>query len=366
MGSETTNPEPINLIIKKMKKVLVQLCLFIAGLTVITSCTKDKAAAPTTPVNTDITYNAAYVINGGSNSISVIDLSKNEVTRTLALSNLNFPHHVSLNPLKTQLAIGVPGIDLSMGHGGQMMGMMGKIVIVDAKTGSQTKAIELPMSNHNAAFSPDGNEIWTSQMDTMGKVLVYDASTYSQKTSIEVGKMPAEVTFSKDGMTAFVANGESNTVTAIKVSDKSILSTISVGMGPVGAWQGADNKMYVDNEMDKTISVIDVATLNVEETVPLGFMPGYAAYNGAKTELWVTDADNGKVVYFQRVASKWENKGSIVTGAGAHAIAFSKDGMTAYIANQMAGSVSVIDIMNRSKIKDIPVGTKPNGIVIKQ
>ncbi|MBC7450513.1 MAG: hypothetical protein H7259_03395, partial [Cytophagales bacterium] len=45
--------------------------------------------------------------------------------------------------------------------------------------------------------------------------------------------------------------------------------------------------------------------------------------------------------------------------------AFSADGMTAYITNQSANSVSVADVMNHTETKEIGVGTKPNGITIK-
>lgn len=103
----------------------------------------------------------------------------------------------------------------------------------------------------------------------------------------------------------------------------------------------------------------------VEETVPLGFTPGYAAYNASADELWVSDSDSGAAVYFQRTGNQWTKKGSIPTGSGAHAIAFTRDGKRAYITNQLAGTVSVIDVAAKSKLKDIAVGDKPNGIAIR-
>ena len=41
------------------------------------------------------------------------------------------------------------------------------------------------------------------------------------------------------------------------------------------------------------------------------------------------------------------------------------NGMTAYITNQLGGTVSVVDGMSHTKTKDITVGTKPNGIAFK-
>ena len=330
-------------------------------------------------VTTNINYPAAYVVNGESNTILVIRLSDNTVTETIKLgemsshdahsgsmsSGISWPHHIYLNPSKTHLAIGVPGMDLSAGHGGSMMGMAGKIAVVNAMNGTISKIVELPVSNHNAVFSPNGTEIWTTQMMAMGTVLVYDATTYALKKTIDVKMDPAEVTFSSDGTMAFVANGGSDTVTVINVSDKMVMGQVAVGDDPVGAWTGADGNMYVDNEAGKSITVIKVSDMSVVATISLGFMPGFAAYNNAMSELWVTDPDNGKVHWYTKSGTTYTHGGELATGAGAHAIAFSSDEMTAYITNQAASSVSVVDVMNHSESKEITVGTKPNGIVIK-
>jgi YVTN family beta-propeller protein len=126
--------------------------------------------------------------------------------------------------------------------------------------------------------------------------------------------------------------------------------------------------MYVDNEEGKTISVVDVSANTVVQTIDLGFMPGSAAHNATKKELWVTDPDNGKVHYWSwdQAGNQWIHAGVFNTAPGAHAVAFMADGNRAYVTNQMTGSVSVINVNDHSKIKDIPVGKKPNGIVIKQ
>lgn len=324
----------------------------------------------------NINFPAAYVVNGESNSISVINLDTDEVAGTIKLSDgsmsgsmndmIMWPHHAYLNSAKNLVAIGVPGMDLSAGHSGGMSGMKGKVALMDAVTGTVTKVIDLDMMNHNAVFSPDGKEIWTSQMDEMGSVLVYDASTFALKSTIPVGSDPAEVTFSYDGSVAFVANGSSNTVTAINPTTKEVLETIDVGADPVGAWPGSDNKMYVDNEEGQSISIINVSTLEVESTIDLGFMPGMAAYTAMSRELWVSDPVNGKVHYWVYESDTWNHGGVFQAGSGAHAIAFDEDNMKAYITNQGAESVSVASSMDHSIIKTLTVEKKPNGIVIKK
>ncbi|MBC7512016.1 MAG: YncE family protein [Ferruginibacter sp.] len=352
---------------KQLKSNVSNLAV-LAVILLMPSCKKSESMSMT---EKNIDYPAAYVVNGESSTISVIKLSTNTVTDSIDLMNsggsmIMWPHHIYHRQSggNHHLAIGVPGMDLSAGHTGGMSGMKGMVIVMNAITGKIIKNLEVPVMNHNAVFSPDGNEIWTSQMDMSGKVLVYDAETYALKNTITVGDEPAEVTFSADGTKAYVCNGMSNTVSVINPSSKAVLTTINVGMNPVGAWPSAIGKMFVDNEDGQTVSVIDVASNTNLATIMLGFKPGYASLNATNNELWVSDATNGKVVYYKDMgANTWMKHGEFATGADAHAIVF--NGNFGYVTNQGANTVSVINITTHLKIKDIPVGKKPNGIVLK-
>lgn len=318
-------------------------------------------STPSTQAIASITYDALFVVNGGDDTISVVDTERNEVAETITLANARYPHHIALSADRTQIALAVPGMDLSAGHGGHGMGhtMPGIVMVLDAQTGATLKARELPAMNHNAAFAPGGLEIWTSQMAEPGSVVALDAQSLEDKSSIPVGNGPAEVTFTKDGKYAFVANGASGTVTVIDVATKTVAKTIPVGAGPVGAWQAANGMAYVDNEEDKTLTAIDTSTLEIALTYDLGFTPAYVAL-APDGMLWVTDTDHGKVVL--TMADMDMVHGDIATGAGAHAIAFAGD-KTGYVTNQIDGTVSVIDLATRKVVKTIPVGKKPNGMV---
>jgi YVTN family beta-propeller protein len=199
-------------------------------------------------------------------------------------------------------------------------------------------------------------------MAETGAVLVLDAASLATKQSIAVGAMPAEITFTRDGSKAFVGNSGANSVSVIDVSTKAVVTTIPVGAAPVGAWVGLDDVMYVDNEAGKSLTAIDAKTLAVVRTYELGFTPAMAA-TAPSGELWVTDTDAGRIVVF--AAGTTTKAGEIETGAGAHAIAFSADGQTAYSTSQTSGTVSVIDVATRAVKKTITVGAKPNGIAFR-
>ena len=339
----------------------------IIGALVLTSCNKDDNMNMDAALN--VNYPAAYVVNGEDATVSVIKLSTNEVTATIPLMGtgtdmIMWPHHISSH--ENHLAIGVPGMDFSAGH--TVTGTMaGKLLIIDAMTGTILKNMSLPMMNHNTSYSPNGTEIWVPQMDMNGKVLVYDATTYALKNTITVGMMPAELTFSSDGTKAYVANGDDDNVSVINVTTKAVIATVTVGNNPVGAWTGTNGQMFVDNEDGQSISVIKVSDNTIAQTIALGFMPGIASHNGTKNELWVSDPMAGKVHYWTWDATmmNWMHGGAFNTGAGAHAITFTTDGNTAYVTNQSEKTVSVVNVLNHTVTKTITVGKKPNGIVIR-
>lgn len=347
---------------------------FLAFLVGCTKTTNDVAPTPGLNIN----YPAAYVVNAASNSLSVIDLAKNEVRETISFGDpsstdltgmkmndkVMWPNHIYLSPDGGKLGVGVPGLDLSEGLPGTVSGMKGRVLVVNSKTGELATNQQIPVINHNAVFSPDGTEIWTSQTVDAGKVLVYDASTMALKKTIDVGMDPTEVTMSASGKYAFVANRKSNSVTAIRLSDKAVVKTLAVGATPVGAWPASNNRMYVNNQKGQTISVIDAESLTVIDTIYLGFTPAYVAYNATRNELWVSQVGTDVVAILENMSGLWMYHNQVTTALGAYAIVFSKDDKTAYITNRGAGTVSVMNVAARNKIKDIVVGKKPNGLVL--
>lgn len=313
-----------------------------------------------------VTGPAVLVVSGKGNSVVVVDPESLATVATIKLRNVHYPHHINVSPDGARVVIAVPGEDLSGGHGGHDghgEATMGALLVLAADTGKKLAARHLPAPNHNGVFSPDGSAIWTGQMGEPGKVLALDPETLETRQEVAVGSMPAEVTVSADGRYLFVANGGSDDVSVIDLSSRDVVKTIAVGDNPVGAWPGADNVMYVDNESGETISAIDVATLAVTRTFELGFMPGMATLSPAKDELWVTDAEGGSVTFWS--LDDGTKTGEVPTGAGAHAVVFAPDGARAFVTNQQDDSLSVVDVAARSVIKTLPIDGQPNGLVFR-
>ncbi|GAA4310240.1 YncE family protein [Nibribacter koreensis] len=316
----------------------------------------------------NIDYPAAFVVNGESNDVDVINLNDLTHKDHISLNGAKFPHHINMSPDKTKLAVAITSTDLSGGHdAGGMDGMEGfRVIVLNSYIGKIEKEIMLPKMPHNAAFNADGSELWIAQEDEVkSQVLVYNTGNWTLKNTISVGKGLSEVTFSTDGSKVFASNTTDATVSIINPGTKMVMGTVPVGKDPVGAWPAANGHVYVDNETDQTVTEINVATGAVTETINLGFKPGYVAYHPSSQELWVSDATNGRVLFYKEENSLWVLKGNIMTGADAHAIAFSPDGSTAYVTNQGAGTVSVINVSEHRVRSTVSVGKKPNGIVLR-
>lgn len=355
----------MNLIKNKIfthRLLIINALLFIFTI----SCKKNEVTKPPTEA---IDYPKAYVVNGASNNISIIDLNNLIVTKIIQLTDLGrYPHHISISPDGTKLAVAIPEFDFALGHAflHSASKNLGGIVVIDTKTGSSILKIAVPNINFNAVFSPDGTEIWTATATHTGEMFVFDSISGEQKTKITLGSDPTEVQFSKDGKNAFIALGESSFVYVIDAKTKKIVKTVKVDAYPTNVWAGSDGNMYVENKVSRTLNIIDVNSMTVKDYVDFSFSPGQMAYNQTLNELWVCQAGNNKISYFERKNNMWIFKNTIETGNDAHAISFSKNEKTAFIVNQKGNSVSVIDVLNHSKTKDITVGNQPNGIVLKE
>jgi YVTN family beta-propeller protein len=86
--------------------------------------------------------------------------------------------------------------------------------------------------SHGIGVSPDDRSVWaTSRMNS--HVYVYSpCPDLELLASVAVGADPDWITFTPDGGLAYVANAESNTVTAIDTKTFDVAATIPVGEAP--------------------------------------------------------------------------------------------------------------------------------------
>lgn len=310
-----------------------------------------------------VSFDALYVVNGESATISVINAETDTLASTITLRGAAYPRHIALSPDRSLLGIAVPGYDMSMGEFGHEhhSSRPGHVLLLDAVTGSLKAAKRTDAANNNVAFSADGTSVWTSQATSPGSTLVLDAADLETRDAIPVGTAPAKTVISSDGSVAYVPNSGSANVSVIDVATRTVRATVRVGAGPIGVQPGTDGHVYVVNEPDQSLSVIDRASLTVVRTLDVGDTPGNVT-TAEDGKLWVTLPKKGAVEVRDPNGAVLT---TIPTAAGANSVVFSPDGMRAYVSNELADSVSVIDRATLRVRATVSVGGKPNGMAYR-
>ena len=120
------------------------------------------------------------------------------------------------------------------------------------------------------AFSPDGNELWISDLGGHG-VEVFDAATMKLLDTVKLGKHGAvEVLFSRDGSTVFASQMETASVFEIDRATRRVRRQ----MFTTGSWSKVmelspdESKLYVSNWVSDDVSVIDLVTGEEVRRIP--------------------------------------------------------------------------------------------------
>jgi YVTN family beta-propeller protein len=119
-------------------------------------------------------------------------------------------------------------------------------------------------------------------------------------------------------------------------------------------------RIFVSNEKDNTIAVVDGKTLNLVKTVTVGARPrGIVLSNDAKTlYICTSDADHIEAL---DLASLTVTR-TLPSGPDPELFTLSPDGKLLYVANENDNMVSVLDIAESRIVTEIPVGLEPEGM----
>jgi len=197
------------------------------------------------------------------------------------------------------------------------------VSVVDLAAGTVVGTIPTGGFPHGFRMSPNGNEIYVANVED-DSVSVLDPATRVEAGTIAVGDAPVQVGFTPDGTRVYVSLRDEDKVAVIDTATRTAMGKVDVGDGPIQVYATPDGAFVLvanqgtEEEPSDTVSVIDVATNQVVQTIR--------------------------------------------TGAGAHGVAVNDNGQLAFITNIVDGTVSVIDIGTWAVIATIPVGAGPNGV----
>jgi YVTN family beta-propeller protein len=161
---------------------------------------------------------------------------------------------------------------------------------------------------------------------------------------------------------AYIPNWDSKNVSVIDISTNTVINTISVGNNPRAvAVSEIKKRVYVANYSDRTISVIDTDAQMEIDTIPVDNPPNWIAINPTGTRLYVVyDRINGASLAVIDTANNATLKKMDVGGPWPMAVDFNYDGTRAYAVNRFEeagqfGTVRVIDTATDTQIDSITI-----------
>jgi YVTN family beta-propeller protein len=192
-----------------------------------------------------------------------------------------------------------------------------------------------------------------------------DAKTGVSKATVAVGHAPHEVSVLSDGRTAAVSNyGDrerpGRTLTLIDLEKNSAAGTIELpeGARPHGSEPLSDGRLLVTAEGLKELLIVDPKSRRVEARIPTGREVSHMVVSTPDAKrAFVANIGSGSVTAVDLVAKTVLR--DIPTGEGAEGIAITPDGRQVWVTNRGADTISVVDAGTLAVTAKIPAPKFP-------
>jgi len=165
-----------------------------------------------------------------------------------------------------------------------------------------------------------------------------------------------------DAKKIYTANIASNTVTAFDFSTPPIkVEQIAVGVQPEGIDLSPDGKeLWVGQNGDGKVSIIDTATNKVKEAIQAGKVPIRVKFTPDGKRVLVSDPETGDLIVFDAATRKEVKR--IQVGETPVGILVTPDGKRAFVATMQANRVAVINLEELNVAMKIEPGKGPDGM----
>jgi PQQ-dependent catabolism-associated beta-propeller protein len=140
------------------------------------------------------------------------------------------------------------------------------------------------------------------------------------------------------------------------------VKTLALALALLAAAPAGAETVYVSNEQDNTISVIDGVTFSVAATIAVGRRPRGIALSPDRRRLFVAIGDDDRIDVVDLAARKVVDV--LPSGEDPELFAVHPDGKRLFVANENDNQVTVIDIAQKKIVREIEVGVEPEGMAV--
>jgi YVTN family beta-propeller protein len=318
------------------------------------------AASPTRP--------EVYVVNsgtpGGQGSVSVINAENNTVAATIPVRSQ--PVSIDLDPAGNVAYVANSGSN--------------SISVLDLKARRETALIGAGEEPVSARLSPDGKALVVANRRG-NSVSIINPAAHNVRAVFEGCPGAADAVILPDSSQAFVACSGGHQVMAIALAHPEIRTDtrptqpdrleafMDVGRGPIQlALKPDGGELFASNTLSDSISEIVTTTDDVGGAYMIGDNPVRGLVSRDNTMLYVGNLRSQYVTVYgiddgKRIPDS--QGGSIRVGDGPSALAFSAAGHLLFVVDSRSADVAVVRTASRSLFTMLPTGRGPNAIAVK-
>ena len=289
-----------------------------------------------------------YVANYGSNTITVFDKKKMEVTGTIATGG--GPRGIALSQRQGKAYIVISDED--------------RVDVVDLSAGEVTGRINLSIgdSPQEPALTPDGNFLLTANTGS-DSVSIIDTITLLEAGKVAVGDGPHSVLIDRAGRKAYVFNTLSNNISVIDIIKMENIATFVAGNEPIrGEIDRSGNKLYIICSSFPYLFVIDTSNLSIlrREFVGLGMN---SIKVDKRTDLfYMGRGREGDVALYNPYS--FMPVGYIQTGGAVNYIEIDNEENNLYLLIPERRVLMIINLVSKQTVAEIDVGEDPYWVSI--
>ncbi len=216
---------------------------------------------------------------------------------------------------------------------------------------------------HGITFA-DGKVWFTAEQNRL--IARYDPAANQIDWLLGIGQNGTHMlVFSKDRSQLFTSNIQSDSITLLQRGSDSIgwnATNIAVGKGPEGADISPEGReFWAANSGDGTISIIDVATKKVVQTLEVHTKHSNRLKFSLDGKVVLVSDPGSNALLILDAASRKELK-RISLGRQPEGILMAPDGARAYVAMAGENAVAVLDLKTLEVTARISTGSGPDGM----
>jgi YVTN family beta-propeller protein len=342
-----------------------------------------------------------YVTNGGSDTVTVLDVVNVRVDRELAVGR--DPMALAASPTLNEVYVVNSGA----------AGANGSISVIDAEHNVVVATIPLHRQPVSIDLDAAGSLAYVANSGS-NSVSVIDLKARREIAQLGAGEEPAAARLAPDGKTLVVANRRADSVTVIDPASGTVRAVFAgcpgadgvvilpdsskafvpcsaghqvmvialahadaqsarpdrlealmdVGHGPADlALKPDGGEIFVSNSLSDSVSEIYNTTDEVGDTYMIGNEPVRGLVSRDNSLLYVANQRSQEVTVYS--IDDGRRVGAIHVGDGPAALAFSAAGHLLFVADSGSGDVALVRTETQSLFTLLPAGRAPNAVVDK-